>query len=158
MKRVLAAFIATAGLAVSALPGYAHAHDEHAAAAHPAVGSHVVFLYYKDVEAAARFYGDVVGLKKTFDEGWVKMFQITEYSYVGLVDETRGYHKAPTSTASVMLSMETTEIESWYERLKEKGAPFLKELDLNSKSPLVNSILLKDPGGYTVEFFRWKKK
>lgn len=158
MKRVLAAFIATAGLAIGALPAVAHEEGAKPAAAHPQVGSHVVFLYYKDVEAAARFYSDVIGLKKTFDEGWVKMFQITEYSYVGLVDETRGYHKAPAATPSVMLSMETTELEAWYKRLKAKNATFIKELDLDRPSPLVNAILLKDPGGYTVEFFRWKKK
>ena len=34
----------------------------------PAIDSQVTFLYYKDVDAAARFYGETLGLEKTFDE------------------------------------------------------------------------------------------
>lgn len=154
MKKVLAASLLAIGLAL----GTAQAQDAAtAAAAHPQIGAHVTFLYYKDVNAAARFYEDSMGLKKTYDQGWVKMYEIVPGSQVGLVDETKGYHKAPATTPAVMVSIETTDLEGWYRRLKDKGAPFLKELDPNGKHPLVNSILLKDPGGYTVEFFRWKK-
>lgn len=162
MKSVLATLILATGLSAGlGVVSSAIAADSAATpAAHPAVDGHVVFLYYTDVESAARFYEDTVGLKKTFDQGWVKMFQITEYSFVGLVDGKRGYHKAPTSTVPVMLSMQTTDLEGWYERLKAKKANFLKELELDrdsGKPSPVNSILVKDPGGYTVEWFRWKK-
>lgn len=128
------------------------------AKAHPQIGSHVVFQYYKDMAAAERFYGETMGLKKTFDQKWVKMFQITPHSYVGLVEDGKGYYPAPAATPAVMLSIESTDLEGWYQRLKQGKANFLKELGTpsgNSDTP-VNSILFKDPGGYTVEVFRWK--
>lgn len=124
----------------------------------PQVSAQVTFIYHKDMAAAEHFYGEVLGLKKTYDQGWVKMYQVTGQSVIGVVDSTRGYHKAPEATPSVMLSVETTDLEGWYKRLKDRGATFLKELDLNrSGNGLVNSILLLDPAGYTVEFYRWKK-
>lgn len=146
MKVVATLFVA-AGL-VFGLPAGADTH--------PQVNGQVTFIYHKDMAAAEHFYGEVLGLKKTYDQGWVRMFQVTEHSVIGVVDGTRGYHKAPAVTPSVMLSIETTDLEGWYKQLKSKGATFLKELDLNrSTNGLVNSILLADPAGYTVEFFRW---
>jgi len=163
MKNVLATFILAAGLSAGLGTITAAASPEAApAATHPAIEGHVVFLYYKDIDSAARFYEDTVGLKKTFDQGWVKFYQITQYSFVGLVDSARGYHKAPAPGTSVpvMLSMQTSDLEGWYQRLKAKHADFIKELELNrdsGKPSPVNSILVKDPGGYTVEWFRWKQ-
>ena len=126
---------------------------------HPQIGSHVVFLYYKDLNAAVRFYEDLFGLPKVYDQGWVKMYRVTPGSYIGLIDEAgKGYHKAPTTTPSVMVSIETTELDAWYRRLKGKGATFLIEPDPNKPHEVVQSVLLKDPGGYTIEFFRWIKR
>lgn len=164
MKSVLATFILTTSLAAGLGTVTAAASPEAApTAAHPAIEGHVVMLYYQDVESAARFYEDTVGLKKTFDQGWVKFYQITPYSFVGLVDGTRGYHKAPAPGTSVpvMLSMQTSDLEGWYQRLKARQANFIKELNLENgsgKPSPVNSILVKDPGGYTVEWFRWKQQ
>jgi predicted enzyme related to lactoylglutathione lyase len=154
--KILATLFIAGGLAASVAHAGGEPESASKAPTHPQVGSHVMFLYYKDIAAAERFYSDAMGLKKTYDKQWVKMFQVTENSYVGLVDETQGYHKAPVATPPVMLSIETTDLEGWQKRLKAKGATFVKELDPNGKHPLVNSILLKDPAGYTVEFFRWK--
>jgi len=164
MKNVLATFILATSLSVGLGTSTVTAASEATpAVTHPAVEGHVVFLYYKDIDSAARFYEDTVGLKKTVDETWVKFFQITPYSFVGLVDSARGYHKAaaPDTSVPVMLSMQTSDLEGWYKRLKAKHANFLKELDLDhdsGKPSLVNSILVKDPGGYTVEWFRWKQQ
>lgn len=160
--RILAACIIACGLTAGSAQADApkDATAASPAQAHPQIGSHVVFQYYKDMAAAERFYGETMGLKKTFDQSWVKMFQLTAHSYVGLVQDGRGYYRAPAATPAVMLSVESTDLEGWYQRLKKGDAKFLKELDTpsgKSDSP-VNSILVKDPGGYTVEVFRWKAK
>lgn len=158
--KILATWIIACGLATGCALANPPEAGGGAPAAHPQIGSHVVFQYYKDLAAAERFYGGTLGLRKTFDKEWVKIFEITPHSYVGLVDEARGYHKAPQATPAVMLSIETSDLEGWYARLKEGNATFLKELGKasgNTDSP-VDSILAKDPGGYTVEMFRWKAK
>lgn len=158
--KILVTWIIACGLATGCALANPPEAGGGAPAAHPQIGSHVVFQYYKDLAAAERFYGGTLGLRKTFDKEWVKIFEITPHSYVGLVDGTRGYHKAPQTTPAVMLSIETSDLEGWYAKLKEGNATFLKELGKasgNTDSP-VDSILAKDPGGYTVEMFRWKAK
>lgn len=118
----------------------------------PNIDSHVVMLYYKDLESAAAFYGEALGLEKTLDWDWVKFFRTSGSSYVGLVEEGEGaYHKAQRTNA-VMLSIVTREIDAWHEKVKGAEVEFLK--DIANRGP-IRSFLIQDPGGYTVEFFQW---
>ncbi len=120
----------------------------------PAIDSQVTFLYYKDVDAAARFYGETLGLEKTFDEGWVQIYRISSTSYVGLVDETRGTHRVA-QAKPVMLSIVTNEVDAWYDFLRATDVKILSEISDGTAVP-VRAFLVEDPGGYTVEFFRWR--
>ena len=130
---------------------------EAGAEALPVTGQ-VTFFYYKDLDAPERFYGETLGLRKTFDKGWVKFFQLTGQSYVGLVDEARGHHKALEQKA-VMLSMETPDLEGWYERAKARGAAFQTHPDFAAAGEkMITGFMLSDPGGYTVEFFRFNRR
>jgi len=120
----------------------------------PSIDSQVQFQYYDDVDAAAPFYERTLGLTKTFDLGWVKIYRVSPTSYVGLVDGTRGYHKVAASKP-VMLSIVTRDVDAWYSRLQAARVPLLSELQPSSKSP-TRGFLVADPGGYTVEFFTWQ--
>lgn len=120
----------------------------------PTIDSQITFLYYKDVAAVAPFYERTLGLKKTFDEGWVKIYQISSTSYVGLVDETRGYHRVA-EKKPVMLSIVTRDVDAWFRYLKAAGVKILSDLKESTKSP-TRGFLVEDPGGYTVEFFQWQ--
>jgi predicted enzyme related to lactoylglutathione lyase len=125
---------------------------------HPQIISNVVFQYYKDTTflTAARFYEEVLGLKKTYDKPGVKMYELTQHSAVGLIKEnTGGYFKAPSVTPAVMISIETEQFDEWYRQLKARNATFLGG---KHKTELVDSYMVKDPGGYTVEIFRWENK
>ena len=119
------------------------------------IQSQVVFLYYSDLPAAANFYGEKLGFQKTFDGGWVHIYQSSQNSYVGLVDNTRGHHRS-SSDKPVMLSLVTEEIEHWYTHLQNKGIKILSPLSDSRNFP-IRSFLTEDPGGYTVEFFEWGK-
>ncbi len=158
--KILATWIIACGLATGCALANPPEAGGGAPAAHPQIGSHVVFQYYKDLAAAERFYGGTLGLRKTFDKEWVKIFEITPTlcrpGRMGPGDTTRPAQTTP----AVMLSIETSDLEGWYAKLKEGNATFLKELGKasgNTDSP-VDSILANDPGGYTVEMFRWKAK
>ena len=121
----------------------------------PSTKGQITFFYYSDMAAAERFYGAVLGLEKTLDKEWVKFFRLAEHAQVGLIDETRGHHAAG-NAEGVMLSIETTELEAWYARAKAGGADFIKHLNPDqTTNELVNAFLLRDPGGYSVEFFRF---
>lgn len=122
----------------------------------PSIDSQVVFLYYSDVDEASSFYEGTLGLEKTFDEGWVKIYQTSSNSYVGLVDETRGSHRTSASKP-VMLSIVTPEVDAWYEHLRQGGVTILSDVS-DSESVPVRAFLVEDPGGYTVEFFQWQNR
>ena len=42
-------------------------------------------LYYKDLSAVVPFYEDTLALRKTFDQDWSKIYQLTPTSFVGLI-------------------------------------------------------------------------
>jgi len=119
----------------------------------PSLSSQTTMFYYKDIEPAAYFYGNLLGLEKTLDLTWVKFYKTGPASTVGLVTEgDGGWHNVQESNA-VMLSLVTEEVDAWYEQLKGKeDITFLK--DIGDGGP-VRSFLLEDPGGYTVEFYQW---
>jgi hypothetical protein len=96
-----------------------------------------------------------LGLPATLDSEWVKIFQVSETSSVGVVTEGEGaYHKAQSSNA-VMLSIVTSEVDAWYDKLKAtENIIFIKDI-YNSDSVPIRAFLVEDPGGYTVEFFQW---
>ncbi len=119
----------------------------------PSITSQVTMFYYLDIEPAAYFYGEVLGLEKTLDLAWVKFFRTGPASSVGLVTQgDGGWHKVQDRNA-VMLSLVTDDVDAWHDRLsKRDDVTFLKPV--GDGGP-VRSFLLEDPGGYTVEFFEW---
>lgn len=122
------------------------------------INSQVTFLYYNNLMEPERFYGELLGLEKTFDKGWVKFFRMTEHSYVGLVDEAKGHHNA-SDAKSVMVSMETPDLEAWYARMKATDVDIVVQFDpAKSADQMVSTFLMRDPGGYSVEFFRFNKQ
>ena len=132
-----------------------------AAAPPPPISATVTFLYYDDIEAQIPFYEGLLQLTPTLVEDWVRIYRITETSSVGLVLNGRGFHVV-SADKPAMLSLVTDEIDAWYARLVEAGAKVLVELPPPSApakpggAPTRNFIV-EDPGGYTIEFFAWRK-
>ncbi len=120
----------------------------------------ITFFYYKDLQAQIPFYEGLLGLKKTMDEDWVKIYQISATSSVGIVLQGRGFHDVANDKPA-MLSIVTNDIEMWYQRLQAAAVPILSELAPSDTDPEVGqapvrSFIVEDPGGYTVEFFTWR--
>ena len=69
-----------------------------------------LFLYYKDLAGAQNFYEQILGFKRVLDYGFATIHQISPTTYIGLVDEARGMHKA-TEPKTVTLSTITEEID-----------------------------------------------
>lgn len=123
--------------------------------------STITFFYYEDLSEVAPFYGEVMGLEQTLEMEWVKIFEITPTSSVGLTQEDKGYHDS-TEDKPVMLSIVTKDVNAWYERLTGAGAKVVKELPSEDDMPAaheapIRGFIVEDPGGYTVEIFAWRK-
>ncbi|NOZ46055.1 MAG: VOC family protein [Chlorobi bacterium] len=120
----------------------------------PLIDKQIVFMYYHNLDSAAFFYENTLGFENTYDDGWVKIYKTTDNSLIGLVDILKtGFHKE--AEKQVMLSFEASNIKGWYAYLKSQNVSFIKELSDENNTP-ISAFLIKDPGGYKVEFFKWK--
>ena len=119
----------------------------------PAVAANIVFLYYKDVPRAQRFYEDVLGLTLAVDQGFSKIYQVSPTSFVGLVDEAQGLHRASEAKA-VTLSFVVEDIDGWYAYLKGRGVPLRGEVRDATRHP-TRGFVAYDPEGYFLEFERF---
>lgn len=117
------------------------------------VQANIVWLYYRDVPAAQRFYEDILGLTLAVDQGFAKVYQVSPTSFVGLVDETQGLHRASEAKA-VTVSFVTEQIDEWYQYLLSKGVPIRNLLRDATRHPTRGFVAL-DPEGYFLEFERF---
>ena len=79
----------------------------------PPVSGQVTFLYFEDLERASKFYGQTLGLKATTDLDWVKIYEVSAGSSVGLVSATGGTHR-PSKDKPVMVSLVVDDADAWY--------------------------------------------
>jgi predicted enzyme related to lactoylglutathione lyase len=110
----------------------------------------ITWLYYRDLPAAMRFYERILGLTITVDQGWAKVYQVSPTSFVGLVDETRGMHRA-SDTKPVALAFVTDRVDDWHRWLVSQGVRVRGESKDSATLPIRGFVAL-DPEGYTLEF------
>ncbi len=112
--------------------------------------SQITFLYYKDLPKACKFYEDCLGLELEIDQGWIKIYRVSEEAFIGLVNETRSnLNWTPENSAMVTLvTSKVGEIDEWYEKLKQKGFKLRSEPHTYEDIG-IRCFLLEDPeGGY----------
>jgi lactoylglutathione lyase len=109
----------------------------------------ITFLYYTDLAEAMAFYEEVLGLDLAIDQGWCKIYGVSPGGYVGLVDESRGYHRV-SADKPVMVCMRVDDVDAWYRYLVEAGG---EPLGAPKDSPElgIRAFLCLDPGGYVLE-------
>ena len=130
------------------------------APAPPPINDTITFFYYEDLEAADDFYGKLLGLEKTMDEDWVRIYRISATSSVGTVLNGRGFH-AVSDDKPAMLSLITDNVDAWYDRLTNAGIVIRSELRPADQAAEpgrapVRGFIAEDPGGYTIEIFTWQ--
>ncbi len=127
----------------------------------PAVNAIVPNFYYKDLAAARRWYVGQVGFKPLYDDGWVVILAIGDGMQLALVDGSKGLMR-PVEDKGMMLSIETDALEDWHRRFSaidgvrwvkpEGGGPLGRINDHKD----IQEFRVLDPGGYLIEFYRWK--
>jgi predicted enzyme related to lactoylglutathione lyase len=113
------------------------------------VQSQITFLYYHDLQPISKFYEEMMGFELIEDQGWAKIYRVHGSSYLGIVDEERGFHKAQEKSA-VLITLVVNDVVGWYDYLKLKGVKMLTELR-EMESIQVRGFFLEDPGGYAIE-------
>lgn len=119
------------------------------------VDSQITFLYYADLEPAARFYGQVLGLPQVADQGWAKIYQVGPGAFVGIVSGERGFHR-PQPRNAVLLTLVVDDVQAWYQALQAAGVRILRE-PARHEDIGVECFFFEDPGGYALEAQRFLK-
>ncbi len=109
----------------------------------------ITFLYYRDLPAAMRFYEEVLGLTLAIDQGWSKIYRITDNGYVGLVDETRGSHRA-NPIKPVQLCIRVADVDAWHAWVSTQGVEGLRGPKINAELK-IKVFVFNDPEGYQIE-------
>lgn len=109
----------------------------------------ITFFYYVDLSRAFDFYTQVMGFPLEIDQGWSKILRIADHAYVGLVDETRGMHRA-NPIKPVQLCIRVPDVDAWHGYLAARNVTGLTE-PKDSASLGIRAFVLEDPEGYQIE-------
>jgi len=111
--------------------------------------SQITFLYYNDLEPIDRFYREVMGLELVEDQGWAKIYAVSEGAFVGIVEGARGFYK-PQEKNAVLITLVVGDVPAWYDHLKSQGVKMLTEVK-EHEAIQVRGFFCQDPGGYSIE-------
>lgn len=112
-----------------------------------------LFLYYKDIEKAASFYSNILGMEMVADYTMAKIFRMTSDSYLILVDATKGMHTAE-EPKTVALALITDQLDEWYSYLKTTDAKIKYDYTPKPNRPH-DGFVIYDTEGYLLEFERF---
>jgi catechol 2,3-dioxygenase-like lactoylglutathione lyase family enzyme len=114
------------------------------------VQGNIIWLYYKDLPAARRFYEETIGLDLVVCQSFAKVYSSSKTGYIGLVDEAQGLHRF-SEEKSVTVSFFTDDVKSWFSHFKAKSTE-LHSQSITIESDAVEYFVAYDIGGYYLEF------
>lgn len=109
----------------------------------------ITFLYYRDLPQACAFYERVLGLTLAIDQGWSKIYRIAGQAHVGLVDETRGMHRAA-DPKPVQICTRVPDVDAWHAWAASQGVDALTA-PRSSEALRIRAFVFNDPEGYQIE-------
>jgi len=110
----------------------------------------ILWMYYKDLKAAQKFYEENLGLKMLVDQGFADVYTSSPTAFVGLVDEAKGLHRF-SPEKSVNVGFITREVDQWYDYLLKKGLKMRGPLQ-DAEKGRVRAFVTFDSAGYYLEF------
>lgn len=114
--------------------------------------STITWLYYKDVLAMQNFYQDILGLEMVADQGWTKIYKVSESGFIAIVDERQGMHNF-TENKAVNVGFIINQLSPWFEYVKEHKVIELRKSEFNIDSEnRYKAFVAFDPESYYLEF------
>ena len=107
----------------------------------------VTFLYTRDLDKSAAFYGETLGLPLVLDQGACRIFQTSPEGFLGVC---RCSERRPSNPEGVIITLVTDDVDGWYERLKAKGVAFDTAPTGNDEYNIYHCFMT-DPDGYQIE-------
>ena len=116
----------------------------------PRIDQTITFTYTNDLDAASRFFKDVMELDFVVDQGACHIFRLTPTSFIGVCD----LPNRPTGTAGVTITIVSNDVDGWHTFLTGKGLEYVKQPASSPKFGIYSSLFLS-PHGYRIEIQRF---
>jgi catechol 2,3-dioxygenase-like lactoylglutathione lyase family enzyme len=117
---------------------------------HPAIGEQITFLYTSDLVETARFYEKVLCLPLKLDQGTCRIYRVSNDGYVGFCQREDAPRATGASTAPIILTLVTPDVDEWYDFLVAQGVD-VDEPPAENPEYQVYHFFLRDPNGYRLE-------
>ena len=115
--------------------------------------SAITFLYYKDFSYGVEFVEQVLQLDLVMDQGFARVYQVNEKSFLGIVQE----NDSSDVPGSTLFSLATTKVEEEYKRVRKMEVYKLTEIKFFEQIPL-KSFFFDDLEGHKFEIQQFMKK
>jgi catechol 2,3-dioxygenase-like lactoylglutathione lyase family enzyme len=113
----------------------------------------VTFLYVKDLERSAQFYGQTLGLELVLNQGLARIYRIgSGNAFLGICLSSSVQQAPPADRAplGVIVTFVTGDVDGAYDDLRRAGVAFEKPPAINTTYNIYNCFL-RDPDGYLLE-------
>jgi predicted enzyme related to lactoylglutathione lyase len=118
------------------------------------ISGQVTFMYYEDLAAPRKFYGETLGLVPYMQNDWVTLFHTTSGATIGVV-KALNHTSAATKRSVVMVCLMTDDVAGWYRKLGRDGGVLIVKPLYDHPGVPIRAFEIEDPAGYTIEFFQW---
>ena len=116
------------------------------------IHSTITWLYYKDVLGMQHFFENILGLEMVADQGWTKIYKVSETGFLAIVDEKRGMHNW-TETKAVRVGFIVDELDALFEYVQENKSFELKDSTVyRNPDGRYKAVVGFCPEGYDLEF------
>ena len=119
------------------------------------ISGQVTFMYYRDLAAPRKFYGQTLGLVPYLENDWVTLFHTASGATIGLVKVPNSRTSAAEKRSVVMVSLVTDDAAAWYRKLKRDGSVRIVKPLYDHPGVPIRAFEIEDPAGYPIEFFQW---
>lgn len=109
----------------------------------------ITFIYYRDLQKGIDFYEQFLGFPMEIDQGFCKIYKISDAGYIGIVDEKRGMHKW-NEIKPVQICLRVHDVQAFYDYCKEANVDNLSEMFVNHDIK-IKAFVFNDPEGYQIE-------
>ena len=108
----------------------------------------ISWVYSDDLDAASRFYAEVLGFECRRDEGDARIYATAGGAFIGVC---RAFADRVVEPRGGMISLVCDDVDGWYRCLRERGA----EIDApphRLEAFGIYTFFVRDPNGYVIEF------
>jgi len=110
----------------------------------------ITFCVTHDLETAARFYEDILGLPLVLDQGRCRIYRVAGGAYLGFCERETDFN-----TDGIILTLVTDDVDGWYKKLSSRGVEIEHEPRLKADYEIYH-FFLRDPNGYLLEIQRFE--